>query len=162
MISFIVAYAKNQVMGKNNQLPWHIKDDLQLFKKHTLNKPIIMGRKTFESIGRPLPNRRNIILTRQENYQNQDIEVYSSIDDILKLNDTQLEIMIIGGAEIFKLFMPMVERIYLSTIEAEIEGDTFFPIWDQSNWACHSHQNFNKNKENDYPFKFEIWEKKDT
>ncbi|MCF6768033.1 dihydrofolate reductase [Thiotrichales bacterium 19S11-10] len=162
MISFIVAYAKNQVMGKNNQLPWHIKDDLQLFKKHTLNKPIIMGRKTFESIGRPLPNRRNIILTRQENYQSQDIEVYFSIDDILKLNDTQLEIMIIGGAEIFKLFMPMVERIYLSTIEAEIEGDTFFPIWDQSNWACHSHQIFNKNKENDYPFKFEIWEKKDT
>lgn len=160
MISFIVAYAKNQVMGKNNQLPWQIHDDLQLFKAYTLNKPIVMGRKTFESIGRPLPQRRNIVLSRKNDYHPKNIEVYHSIQAINDLLINEPEIMIIGGAEIFQLYLPFVEKIYLSKVDAQIDGDVFFPNWKEQNWQRIKHQRYPQNAKNEFAFDFEIWEKK--
>ncbi|TNF67507.1 MAG: dihydrofolate reductase [Gammaproteobacteria bacterium] len=159
MISFIVAYAKNRVMGKNNQLPWQISDDLKLFKQYTLNKPIVMGRKTYESIGRPLPKRRNIILTHKKNYKTNGIEICHDIEQIDKLVKDEPEVFVIGGAELFKLYMPLVKKMYLSKIDANIEGDTFFPDWDSNLWQKTQHQFYPKNEHNEYAFDFEIWQK---
>ncbi|MCF6764493.1 dihydrofolate reductase [Thiotrichales bacterium 19S3-7] len=160
MISFIVAYAKNRVMGKNNQLPWQISDDLKLFKQHTINKPIVMGRKTYESIGRPLPQRRNIILTRNQHYHASGTEVYHTIEQINDVLKNEPEVFIIGGAELFKLYMPFVEKLYLSKIQAELKGDTFFPAWDDALWQKTYHKPYPKNDLNEYAFDFEIWQRR--
>ena len=130
MISLIVAHDKNRVIGYNNAMPWHLPGDLQYFKAVTMGKPIIMGRKTFESIGRPLPGRRNIVITRNSDYRAQGIETVSSLQEALRLVGDEPEIMVIGGEQIFTQCLPIADRLYVTLINHEFEGDTYFPQYD--------------------------------
>ena len=125
MINIIVATSKNRVIGNDNSLIWNLPDDLKNFKKLTSGNSIVMGRKTYESIGRPLPNRRNIIITRQENYEVDDCEVVGSLEEALLLCGSNC--FIIGGGEIYKQSMNIADKIYLTLIDEEFEGDTYFP-----------------------------------
>lgn len=128
MISLMVAHDPNRVIGRNNQLPWHIPEDLAYFKKHTINKAIVMGRNTFESIGRPLPKRRNIVVSRQKDLTIEGVDVVNSIEDAVKLaEEFHPEVMIIGGEQIFKTVLPTADRLYITLIHDEFEGDTYFP-----------------------------------
>lgn len=131
MISLIVAHDKNRVIGYNNAMPWHLPGDLQYFKATTMGKPVVMGRKTFESIGRPLPGRRNIVITRNASYQAEGIEKVGSLDEALSLVSDVPEIMIIGGEQIFTQSLPLADRLYITLIDETFEGDTFFPSYDE-------------------------------
>ena len=130
MISLIVAHDKNRVIGYENKMPWHLPGDLQYFKEMTMGKPIIMGRKTFESIGRPLPGRRNIVITRNPQYDAEGIELALSLDEAIKLAGDVEEIMIIGGQQIFTESLSLADRLYITEIDHEFEGDTFFPEYE--------------------------------
>lgn len=131
MISLIVAHDAGRVIGKDNAMPWHLPGDLQYFKQQTMGKPVIMGRKTFESIGRPLPGRRNIVITRNEAYVVEGIEVVHSLQEALALAADAPEKMVIGGEQIFTEALPLAERLYITHINATFEGDTFFPAYPQ-------------------------------
>lgn len=136
-ISIIVAMSQNRVIGKNNQIPWHISEDLKRFKKITMGHPIVMGRKTFESIGKPLPGRENIVLTKNLNYHPPGVTVVHSFNKVLSRQSTSPEprvpspeIFVIGGAEIYRLAFPHCTKIYLTKILKDAEGNTYFPITD--------------------------------
>ena len=133
-ISIVVAMAANRVIGRDNQLPWHLPADLKHFKQTTMGKPILMGRKTWESIGRPLPGRTNIVITRDENYDAPGCVVVHSIEAALQAAAKQDEVMIIGGAEFYRQVLPRTDRIYLTRINEDFEGDTLFPELDSSEW----------------------------
>jgi len=140
ILSMIVATADNNIIGKDNDMPWHLPADLAYFKKITLGKPIIMGRKTYESIGRPLPGRRNIVISRDGNYSAEGIDTVTSVEQALALvdgsdgSDTVEEIMVIGGGAIYKHCLPNADRLYITHIKAAIEGDTQFPAYDDGHW----------------------------
>lgn len=139
MITLIVATSQNRVIGKDGKLIKHIPGDLPRFKKLTIGHPIVMGRKTFESIGRPLPNRTNIVLSRSFDYQPEGVIVYRNLEDILSIFGNQ-NIFIIGGGEIYKMFLPLTHRIELTLVEENWEGDTFFPELN-SEWIQVSKEN---------------------
>ena len=128
-ISIIAAMSNNRVIGRDNKLPWYIPEDLQWFKQNTMNKPVIMGRKTHESIGRKLPGRLNLVVSRNEEYKpvNDLIYVYSSLEDIFEEYAGMNELCIIGGAEIYKEAIPHADKMYITKIAVDIDGDTFFP-----------------------------------
>lgn len=130
MISLIVAHDEQRVIGYENGMPWHLPGDLKYFKEQTMGKPIIMGRKTFESIGKPLPGRRNIVITRNESYSAEGVEIVASLDEALSLVGEVPEIMIIGGEQIFRLALPIADRLYVTVIHHSFEGDTFFPEYE--------------------------------
>ena len=130
MISLIVALDKNRVIGLNNAMPWHLPGELQYFKETTMGKPIIMGRKTLESIGRPLPGRRNIVITRNAQYDAQGIELAHSLNEAIERAGDVEEIMIIGGQQIFTESLPLADRLYITEIDYEFEGDTYFPQYE--------------------------------
>lgn len=128
MISLMVAHDPNRVIGRDNQLPWHIPEDLAYFKKHTIGKGIVMGRNTFESIGRPLPKRLNIVVTRNKELAIEGVEIVHSIEDgVKKAEQFHEEVMIIGGEQIFRSILPEADRLYITLIHKEFDGDTFFP-----------------------------------
>lgn len=154
MISLIVAMAHNRVIGKNNGMPWHLPADLKHFKKITSGKPVIMGRKTFESIGKALPNRRNIVISRNAAYQAPDCEVVTSLSAALALVADANEICIIGGAQIFQEALPMADRLYLTFIDLKIEGDTFFPEWNHIHWRELFHDTHPADQQNPYALTF--------
>nr|AIA17994.1 Dihydrofolate reductase [uncultured bacterium] len=130
IISAIVAMSQNRVIGVNNQLPWKIPEDLKRFKTLTLGHPVIMGRKTYESIGKVLPGRENIIITRQPHYSVPGATVVSSVEEAIRHCEGKSgEIFMIGGAEIYRQVMPKIQRLYLTLIEKQFEGDAFFPTW---------------------------------
>lgn len=133
-ISIIVAMAENRVIGRDNQLPWHLPADLKHFKATTLGKPILMGRKTWESIGRPLPERTNIVITRDENYTASGCVVVHSLDAALRAAEHHAEVMIIGGAELYRQVLPQADTLYLTLVHGEFEGDTRFPQWETDAW----------------------------
>jgi dihydrofolate reductase len=141
-LAIIVAAARNGVIGNNNQLPWHLPQDLKYFKSITLGKPVIMGRKTYESIGRPLPGRANIVVTRSCDWQADGVAVVNSLEQALvearKVLDSSAasatEAMIIGGAEIYRSALPLVDRVYLTQVDVEVEGDAFFPALPDIEW----------------------------
>jgi len=133
-ISLIVAAAENNAIGKNNQLLWHLPNDLRFFKQTTSGHPIIMGRKTYESVGKPLPNRRNIIVTRQSGYTVDGAEVVHSLEEALARCDGD-EVFIVGGADIYRQAMPIAKRIYLTRVHADVEGDSYFPELDDAEWT---------------------------
>ena len=144
-LAIIVAAAKNGTIGRNNQLPWHLPQDLKYFKSVTLGKPVIMGRKTYESIGRPLPGRTNIVITRQQDWQpGAGVIVVSGLEQaILAAEDVardvpDAEAMIIGGAEIYRLALEQADRVYLTQIEADVEGDATFPSLPATLWELTS------------------------
>lgn len=159
-ISLIVARTQNHVIGKDNQMPWHLPVDLAWFKKNTLGKPVVMGRKTYESIGRLLPNRPNIILSRA-NFEVEGALSASSLEEGVKiaqsLPDVE-EVMIIGGGELFKQAIPLASTLYLTEIQADIEGDTFFEF-DEENWTLKSEEWSEIDEKNQYRCKFMVLEK---
>ena len=126
-LSICVAMAENRVIGKDNKMPWHLSADLRYFKKITMGKPILMGRKTYESIGRPLPGRQNIIISRNPDYQQLGCEVYHSIDSAIDACSGKEELMIIGGASFYQAMLPKASYLYLTRIHKTFDGDTFFP-----------------------------------
>ncbi len=132
-LSLIVTITQNHVIGKDNQMPWHLPADLAWFRKNTLGKPVIMGRKTFESIGRALPKRINIVLSRRP-YEKEGIIWKDSLESAVDFLKDQTEIMLIGGGELFKQYLPQADRLYLTEIQTQLEGDTFFPSIDWQEW----------------------------
>jgi dihydrofolate reductase len=134
-LSMIVAHADNRIIGKDNTMPWHLPADLAYFKKTTLGKPIIMGRKTYESIGRPLPGRKNIVISRDVNYSAEGVETVTSVEQALLVANEVDEVMVIGGGAIYKHCLPFADCLYITHIKADIEGDTQFPAYDlESDW----------------------------
>lgn len=137
ILSAIAAMARNRVIGVRGQLPWHLPEDLKYFKETTRKKTVIMGRKTFESIGRPLPDRQNIVLTRQQGWQAEGVLVFSTLDQALNFlhqeSAKDQEIFIIGGGEIYAQALPKIQRLYLTIIDEDFEGDAYFPDVDLKN-----------------------------
>lgn len=160
IVSLIVAMTKNNVIGHQNQLPWHLPDDLKHFKALTLNKPIIMGRKTYVSIGKPLPQRQNIVLTQDQNFTAPGITIAHSITECFNITQTAEEIMIIGGASIYQQFLPYATRIYLTLIDAKINGDTFFPEWNKQEWCTLSSEAHSSDEKHQFGFSFVTLSKK--
>jgi dihydrofolate reductase len=135
MISFVVAVSRNGVIGREGGLPWHISSDLKRFKEITMGKPVIMGRKTWDSLPRkPLPGRRNIVITRQPDFAAEGAEVVATPEAALGLCAGAPEVAVIGGGEVYRLFWPMVDRLYLTEVDLEVEGDTHFPDLDPAQW----------------------------
>ena len=159
-VSIIAAMDRNGVIGANGNLPWHISADLKYFKKITMGKPIVMGRKTHESIGRPLPGRENIILTRDRDYKTEGCIVLNSLEEILKHCNDVDEIMITGGAEIYQLALDRVSKIYLTEVHTEIEGDTFFPDFDRDRWEEISREDYKADEQNDFDYSFVVLKRK--
>jgi dihydrofolate reductase len=140
-ISLIVAVSRNGAIGLNNQLPWYLPEDLKYFKSVTMGKPLIMGRKTFDSIGRPLPGRANIVLTRDPQWTSDGVEVVQSVEQALVAGEIACEaadvdeIMVIGGEQIYRMTIDLADRIYLTQVDTDVEGDAFFPDIDLNNWS---------------------------
>ena len=145
-VSLIVAVSRNGVIGIDNQLPWHLPEDLKYFKSVTMGKPIIMGRKTFDSIGRPLPGRTNIVITRDSSWQAEGVEVAQTLPQAMTLGQLACaqagvdEAMVIGGEQIYRMTLPAADRLYLTEVQAEVEGDAFFPEFDAKDWHQVSEQ----------------------
>lgn len=158
MISIIFAMDRNRLIGKNNSLPWHLPGDLAYFKKVTLGHAVIMGRKTYESIGRPLPGRRNVIVTRNQDYTADGCTICRSIGEALDLCSDE-EAFVIGGADIYSKFLPYADRLYITLIDQEFEGDTYFPEIDYSVWKLVSRTMGEKNEKNPYTYSFLVYEK---
>ncbi|AZV59300.1 dihydrofolate reductase [Peribacillus frigoritolerans] len=161
MISLIVAMDQNRVIGKNNKLPWHLPADLQYFKKVTMGHPIVMGRKTFESIGRVLPGRENVIVTRNQEFKAEGCVVLHDIAQIKMFADNhEEEVFVIGGAEIFKEILPFTDRLYITEIHETFEGDTFFPEIDENEWDEISSHPGSIDEKNRFAHDFIILQKK--
>ncbi len=157
-LSFIVAYDKNKGIGKNNTLPWQLKDDLKFFKETTSNKPVIMGRKTYESIGKPLPNRRNIILS-QQNLRIEGCEVYDNIEFALAQVQSVPKVFVIGGANIYQQLILRVDVLYITKVNTIVEADAFFPEWDEAQFEKISSKHYDQSEKNQFDFDIEMWER---
>lgn len=157
--SLIVAATLNGVIGKDNQMPWHLPADLAWFRQNTTGKPVIMGRKTFESIGRPLPKRTNIVLSRKP-YEYEGVIWKESLESALEAVKESEEIMLIGGGELFKQYLPYADKLYLTQIQADIDGDTFFPLLNWDEWEIEFEQYREKDEQNPYACRFLILRKK--
>jgi dihydrofolate reductase len=159
-LSLIVAVSRNNVIGSEGALPWHLPDDLGHFKRLTTGKPVIMGRRTFESIGRPLPDRRNIVMTRQANYAAEGCEVVSSMNEALELVHGTDEVMIIGGGLVYRDFLSHADRIYLTRVQADVEGDTHFPEIDEAAWQLVRSQHHAADDRHVYEFDLLVFERR--
>ncbi|MDP2607824.1 MULTISPECIES: type 3 dihydrofolate reductase [unclassified Oceanobacter] len=164
-LSLIVALSRNHTIGLDNQLPWHLPGDLKYFRDSTMGKPVVMGRKTHESIGRALPGRANIVISRQPDYQADGVAVVDSLECAIELaarlalqTDAD-EAMIMGGAEIYRQVLPLVERMYLTEVDADIEGDAFFPDFDRSEWRELSSEAHGPSDTNPYPYRFVVYDR---
>ncbi len=158
-VALIVAQAENRVIGLNNAMPWHLPEDLRYFKQVTLGKPVIMGRKTFESIGRPLPGRHNIVITRQAGWYCEGVSVAASLADAIALAQQEQppEVMVIGGGQVYAEALTLAQRIYLTRIRGEFEGDAWFPELG-SEWCEVSHKD-GKSEQSGLSFSFCVLEK---
>ncbi|MCB9080806.1 MAG: dihydrofolate reductase [Lewinellaceae bacterium] len=161
IVSAIVAMAQNRVIGNDQDIPWHLSGDLQFFKKTTLNHHVIMGRLTFQAIGRPLPKRTNIIVTRDPFFLANDCIVVHSVEEGLQiaLDNGETEAFIIGGAQIYQQSMPYWDQIYLTQVEATVSGDAFFPEIDPSEWRQLYQQRQPADDRNDFPYTFKRFER---
>ena len=154
-ISIIVAMTNNRVIGKDNKMPWHLSDDLKNFKKITTGKTIVMGRLTYDSIGKALPNRRNIVLSR--NLKDSNVLIFSNLKEVLNSTKKNEEIFIIGGENLYSQTINIANKLYLTTIDASIDGDKYFPDLDISSWKRISCERYSKDENNTYNFKTEIF-----
>ncbi|MFR9619589.1 MAG: dihydrofolate reductase [Rikenellaceae bacterium] len=154
MVSVIVAVAANGVIGGDNRLLWHISEDLKHFKEVTFGSPVIMGRKTYESLGRPLPGRDNVVITRSD-LQLEGCRVVHSLEEALELYSDDVEAFVIGGAQIYGEAMRVADRFYLTRVERDYEGDTHYPSWDESQWDLVSRERFERGAKYEWPFVFE-------
>lgn len=161
-VSFIVAKAENNVIGINNKLPWHLKDDLQNFKKITMCHHILMGRKTFESIGKPLPGRMSLVVSSEPKANQESVLWFNSIFRAIKQAERngESELFIIGGEKVFKSALSLCDRIYLTEVHGDVKGDTYFPNLSLKNWKKVSEQKFEKNADNDHAFSIVILDRK--
>ena len=164
-VAMIVAMAENRVIGRDNQLPWHLPGDLQHFKATTLGKPVIMGRLTYESIGRPLPGRTNIVVTRNPGWSAEGVSVVHSTGEALALArsvalaDGAEEVMVIGGARLYAELLPDVDRIYLTLIHADVEGDAHFPPLEPGRWRQLQCRDFPAEGANPYAYSVTVWQR---
>ena len=161
MLSIIVAKAKNNIIGKNNELVWHLPEDLKHFKELTTGHTIIMGRKTYESLGKPLPNRKHIIFSQNPDFRvhEENVQVVHSLLEIQDLIEGKEEAFVIGGAMIYNFLMPYVKKMYVTEIKQEFNGDAFFPIIDSEKWKETSRTTGIKNEENNLDYDFVTYEK---
>ena len=165
-VAIIVAMAENQVIGVDNRLPWHLPADLKYFKATTLGKPIVMGRKTFESIGRPLPGRLNIVVSSNKGYAAEGVTVVHSIESALTvakvgaLKNGVDELMVIGGAQLYRDCLPLVDRLYVTLIHAEIDGDASFPRLDWSLWQQQRREDFAADEAGSFAYSFLVYSRK--
>lgn len=157
MISIIVAIAHGGVIGCKGSMPWHIAEDLRMFKRVTMGGTVVMGRKTFESIGRPLPGRTNVVVTRRGDFAHEGVEVVHSLEEALRKYP---DAIIIGGAEIYREALPFADRLYLTRIHASYEGDTRFPDWDTGEWTLMSTERHEHGENFPHPFEFLVYERK--
>ena len=161
MLSIIVAKAKNNIIGKNNELVWHLPEDLKHFQELTTGHTIIMGRKTYESLGKPLPNRKHIIFSQNPDFKvhEENVQVVHSLLEIQDLIEGKEEAFVIGGAMIYNFLMPYVKKMYVTEIKQEFDGDAFFPIIDSEEWKETSRTTGIKNEENNLDYDFVTYEK---
>ncbi len=157
-ISMIAAMAKNRIIGVDNQMPWHLPADFTWFKKSTMGKPIVMGRKTYASIGRPLPGRLNIVLSRDANLNIEGVTCVTSIDEAKQAAGDIEELMIIGGGSIYQVCLAYADKLYLTFIDADINGDTQFPDWGEGWKQTHS-ETYSKDEKNKYDMEFVVLER---
>ena len=162
MLSIIVAKASNNIIGKDNQLIWHLPDDLKRFKRLTTGHTVIMGRKTFESLGRVLPNRHHIILCNDQQMQidNENVEIFSDISMLDKYMNDEEEHFVMGGATIYKLLMPYAQKMYITEIDKDFEGDVSFPEVDMDIWKITEKEDGPVSEENDFTYKYVTYERK--
>ena len=159
-LSIIAAMDKNRVIGKDGNLPWHISSDLKNFKKITMGKPILMGRKTHESIGEVLPGRENIILTKKRNYFVEGCIVKNNLDEVLSNFKKVSELIVMGGATLYEQTLDKAEKLYFTEVRACIEGDVFFPEYDSDQWVEISRNCFKADENNEYDYSFTVLERK--
>jgi len=160
LITLIVAVADSGVIGRDNSLPWHLPEDLKRFKRLTMGKPIVMGRKTFESIGKPLPGRQNIVVTRDPNYRREGVTVVHDAEAALRAAGPVVEIMVIGGAELFGALLPRAGRIHLTRVHGNIPGDVMWPALDEREWSVVERESHSADDRHAWPMTFEVWEKR--
>jgi len=167
-LAVIVAQAENRVIGNHNRLPWHLPEDLKYFKAVTLGKPIIMGRKTFESIGRPLPGRTNIVVSRNSAYQHAGIDLVHSLEQAIERAEQVLlinggdEALVIGGAELYAQALPRCRRLYLTQVHAEVEGDAHFPPLDADAWTEVGRETYQPSGCNPYAYSFIVLQRREA
>jgi len=165
IISLVVAASDNNVIGKNNQLLWHLPKDMKFFKNVTWGMPVVMGRKTFESMGsKPLPGRRNIVITRKPGWDAEGVLVVNSVDASASLAErlNYKEIFIIGGGEIYVIAFDRADKIYMTRVHAELEGDTYFPVIEKNDWTLVSKTDNPADEKHAYAFSFQLWERKNN
>src|SRR5262245_17302479 len=160
MVTLIVAVADSGVIGRDNTLPWHLPEDLKRFKRITMGKPIAMGRKTYESIGKPLPGRQNIVLTRDANYRRDGVTVVHDVDAAMRAAGEAPEIMVIGGADLFRLFLPRTGRVHLTRVHGDIAGDVMWQALDDREWSVVEREAHAADERHAWPMTFEVWEKR--
>jgi dihydrofolate reductase len=162
MVSLVVAASTNNAIGKDNQLLWHLPNDLKFFKNTTWGMVVVMGRKTFEAVNKPLPGRINIVITRQAGWTAAGVTTATDLDDALKKAEQSncKEIFVIGGGEIYKQSMAICNKIYITRVHATLDGDTFFPVIDESNWTLASNEDFEADAKHAYGYSFQVWVKK--
>ena len=162
ILSLLVAASENNVIGKDNKLPWHLPNDLKYFKNLTWGMPILMGRKTFESIGKALPGRKSIVITRNNDWQREGVEVVHSIEEAIQKAEGYgvKEIFVIGGAEIFKTALPVANRIYLTRIHHNFGGDVYFPQVSNQEWDLTSSRFCEADEKNIYNHTYQVWDRK--
>lgn len=167
-VSLIWAMANNRVIGRNNKLPWHLPNDLKYFKRLTTGKPVIMGRKTYDSIGRPLPNRVNIVITRDTNFAVEGIKVVNSVNTAIELAEAECfvsgaeEVIVMGGAEIYQHCLPRADRLYITFVHADVHGDAYFPEFDLTKYSEIAREDFFADGPNPYDYSFVVYDKKPT
>ena len=160
LISAIVAVSENNVIGRDGHLPWHLSADLKRFKAITTGHSIVLGRKNYDDIGRPLPNRVNYVLTRNASFEAPGCVVCGSLESALEASAAagESECFIIGGAAIYKIAMPLVKKLYVTKVLANVDGDVFFPDWGEG-WRMVSEELFPADEKNDFPMAFQVWER---
>lgn len=156
-VSLIFAMAENGIIGRGGALPWHLPADLRRFKALTTGHTTVMGRKTFESIGKPLPNRRNVVLTRNRCFFRDGVVVVHELADALRDADGEEEIFIVGGAEVYRQSLPRADRVYQTLVHAEVEGDTSFAEFDHADWELREDELHEPDDEHEYPFSFRVY-----
>lgn len=160
LLILVAALAQNRVIGRDGALPWHLPNDLRFFKQITMGKPLLMGRRTWESIGRPLPGRRMIVLSRDPTYRAEGVVVVNSLAAALEAAAAAAEIMVIGGAALFAQTLPLAARMYLTQVEAEIPGDVWFPVWDVRPWRLAWQEAHPADARHAWPYCFQRWERR--
>ena len=162
MLSLIVAISENHVIGREGQLPWHLSADLKRFKKLTMGHHIVMGRKTYDSIGRQLPGRTSVVLTRQTDWSVEGVLTATDLETALELAGDDEEVFIIGGSQIYQLALPLVERLYVTRVQASVAGDTYFPEITSEQWQLEQTDSFSADEKNDHDYSFLVYSRIDT